>query len=67
MFLAPKYLEGDSVTFTIDGHTLTGKVYIVDRGIWEDPNNVYYDIMAPMIGDEKTDCLYKHIREDEIL
>ena len=69
----PKYKYNDTVSFKIKDndteYTLIGYVYIIDKyGTFFDNSDVSYDIMVdsgnfPM----SYPCLFKHIREDEIL
>lgn len=69
----PKFKYSDIVKFKIQDKEYVGEVYIVDEyGTWEDPSDVYYDILvkdAFKEGDKyynpngNNDCLYKHIPE----
>ena len=60
----PKYKIGDKVQFTLEEGTFYGEVYIVDAyGIWDNPNDVSYDIMVNNWGPKKEECLFKHITE----
>ena len=60
----PKYNIGDKVQFTLEEGTFYGEVYIVDAyGIWDNPNDVSYDIMVNNWGPKKEECLFKHITE----
>ena len=57
-----KYEHNDIVEFKVNEDTkLIGRIFIVDKyGVFEDPDNVYYDIMVK-------DILYKHIVESDII
>ena len=61
----PKFNYGDKVSFEIDGQTVVGEIYIIDRwGTFFDNSDVSYDIMVendPRHGN--LSCLYKHISE----
>ena len=67
----PKYNYDDIVSFKIKTeddveHTLTGKVYIIDRyGTFEQNEEVSYDIMVDDWGGQP--CLFKHIRESHLI
>lgn len=39
--LKPKYKVSDSAKFTINNESNTGTIVVVDRGVFEDPYNVY--------------------------
>jgi len=69
----PKFKQDDLVTFKTtwtDGteKVITGKVAIVDTyGTFEQNEEPSYDIMAELEpGNEKSRCLFKHIRESGI-
>ena len=59
----PKYKYEDNVTFIFKGKEKSGIIYIVDSygtlGQSEEPS---YDIYSPL-----ENCLFKHIRESEVL
>lgn len=69
----PKFKYSDTVKFKLQDKEYVGEIYIVDEyGTWEDPSDVYYDILvkdAFKEGDKyynpngNNDCLYKHIPE----
>lgn len=69
----PKYNLGDKVSFIISGRIIEGTIYIVDRyGTFEFPDEVCYDIMgrdAKYVDSVNVlgECLYKHVREHEII
>lgn len=59
----PIYNLGDTVSFILEETLIVGEIAIIDKyGTFEDNSDVSYDIFS-----EKDNCLYKHIREDEIL
>lgn len=64
----PKYTFNEEVTFKIcnsDNVEIMkcGIIYIIDTyGTFEDNSDVSYDIL---VSDEN--CIYKHIREDDIM
>ncbi|MGN1147763.1 MAG: hypothetical protein ACI4TB_05030 [Lachnospiraceae bacterium] len=61
----PKFKRGDSVRFPCRGQILVGTIEIVDAyGTFEQDEEPSYDIL---VGGTEKDCLYKHIRESEIL
>ena len=65
----PKFSYGDIVSFTINhnGEDIkkVGKIYIVDKyGTFEQHEEPSYDIM---VEDNTEHCLYKHIRESELI
>lgn len=69
----PKFEVGEFVEFEIDGHQITGIVYIVDKyGTFFIDDEVCYDIFAQFDGkvnedgDVRRDVLYKHIRESAL-
>lgn len=63
--LKPKYKVSDSVKFTINNESNTGTIVVVDKGVFEDPYNVYYDIEGFIPGTNEL-CWYKHIPETNI-
>lgn len=64
----PKFNYEDNVEFDLDGQTLNGKIYIIDRfGTFFDNSDVSYDIMvenSPHFDGQP--CLYKHISEKDV-
>ena len=69
----PKYKYNDVVSFKIKDndteYTLTGYVYVIDKyGTFFDNTDVSYDIMV-YTGEYSIDypCLFKHIRESQII
>ena len=60
--LKPKYKVNDKVKFTINNENNTGIIVVVDKGVFEDPYNVYYDIEGIIPGTDEL-CWYKHIPE----
>lgn len=64
----PKFNYEDNVEFDLDGQTLSGKIYIIDRfGTFFDNSDVSYDIMvenSPHFDGQP--CLYKHINEKNV-
>lgn len=57
-----KYKQGEMVIFLQSGINIKGEIMIVDaRGCFEYPNEISYDIYA------EDHCLYKHIRESDIV
>ena len=63
--LKPKYKVSDSVKFTFCNESNTGTIVVVDKGIFGDPYNVYYDIEGFIPGTDKL-CWYKHIPETDV-
>ena len=68
----PKYEFGDTVVFSVvhDDYKLSlmGVVYIVDAyGTFEQNEEPSYDVMVANGLSDGVPCLYKHIRESEII
>lgn len=64
----PKYKEDDHVGFLIDGRKEFGYVYIVDEyGTFEQNEEPSYDIVVRNWKGTGTSCLFKHIRESDII
>ena len=59
----PKYKRDDNVTFIFNGTEKSGVIYIVDSyGTFGQSEEPSYDIYSPL-----ENCLFKHIRESEVL
>lgn len=64
--LIPKYREGDKVNFKFGKLTGEGIIVVVDRGIFADPYNVYYDIKGCTY-DNAEIMWFKHIPENDVM
>ena len=62
----PKYKLGETVQFWWnDDEKKEGIIYFIDKyGTFEYPDDVSYDIMVYLNGDQ---CLFKHITEKEVI
>ena len=63
--LKPKYKVNDKVKFNINNENNTGIIVVVDKGVFEDPYNVYYDIEVIIPGTDDL-CWYKHVPETNV-
>lgn len=64
----PKFKVDDKVSFSVKGEVITGCVYIVDAwGTFEDDSDVSYDIFVDSCEKFPEGCLYKHIKECNVI
>ncbi|MBO5003870.1 MAG: hypothetical protein J6D03_01130 [Clostridia bacterium] len=64
--LTPKHKVGDRVSFEMKDGTIEGNIVVVDKGTFEDPYNVYYDIEGEAPGTNHEIWWFKHIPETDV-